>query len=405
MSPYRVLAGLAILYYFILYGVHLLLLLVGYRAARRWRYAGYIEEAHRLSRSTLVPPVTVAVDIGATGDDAVRWVDHVLSHRFPEMEVLVLCRDPEDARADLLIKAYYLRRVDRIYRKALESPSPEKVYQSDDRRLTLAVAGGARDGELLNLALNLARYPLFGVADRCPFLAEDALLRMVRPFMKAEVCAPLVMGVEIPLEMDRDDLLPPRRITRFSLMESLRVQMGYMAGAPFLGGPAVACGAFALYRKEDLISAGGFLPSASCLEAEMDMALRLHRMMREGGRRYRFVFLPQLVARRSFPRSWREHVRENRERRRGIEVAFSSHADMFCRRRYGWLGMLHLPAFWLFVNLAPVFGMASILLILLFLVLGAVGGPLWRSFSRRSRSCPPWWGWARWPPRAGSWGS
>ncbi|MBC7229782.1 MAG: glycosyltransferase family 2 protein [Actinobacteria bacterium] len=380
MSLYNVLAYLAIAYYLLLYSLHLQLLLMGYRAARRWRFTGYIEEAHRLSRSALVPPVSIAVDIDATGDDPVRWVDHVLAHRFPRLEVLVLCRDLEDSRADLLVRTYYLRRVDRVYRKALDAPSPERVYQSDDRRLTLATAGGARTGELLNLALNLARYPLFGVADRSSYLAEDALLRMVRPFMEAEACAPAVMGVEIPLEMEGDHLLPPRRITRFSLMESLRWQLGYLAGSPYLGGPAVASGAFVLYRKEDLVSAGGFLPDSRVPEAEMDMTLRLHRLMRESGRHYRFAFLPQLVARRCFPRTWGEHVREVAEMRRGMKRSFASHADMLLRRGYGWLGMVHLPAFWLFVNLAPALGLAAFSLSLLFFVLGLVGWPVFAAF-------------------------
>lgn len=373
MSPYHFLVYLAIAYYIALYSVHFALLLVGYRVALQWKYAGYVEEAHRLSRSALVPPVTIAVDAEASGDDPVHWVDRALSHRFPQSEVLVLCGDHDEPRADLLVKAYYLRRVDRVFKRVLDSPLPDRVYQSDDRRLTLVVAERARRGELLNLALNIARYPLFGVADRGSFLAEDALLRMVRPFMGAEASAPAVMGVEIPLEMEGDDLLPPRRITRFSLMESLRFQLGYLLGAPFLCGPAVMHGAFVLYRKEDLVSAGGFAPSPSVQEAQMDMTLRLHRLMREARRRYRFVFLPQLVDRRDFPCTWREHVRDERERWKGMRAAFSRHADMFLRRRYGWLGMAHLPAFWLFVHVAPAAGFASTMLTLLFFFLGLVG--------------------------------
>ncbi len=376
MSPYHLLAYLATAYYVALYSVHLVLLLLGYRAALRWKYTGYIEEAHRLSRSSLVPPVTIAADIDAMGNDVVRWVDRLLSQRFPQLEVLVLCRDPDDPRVGLMVKDYYLRRVDRVFRRVLDSPLPQMVYQSDDRRLTVAVAGGTRAGNLLNLALNLARYPLFGVADRCSLLVEDALLRMVRPLMEAEESVPAVMGVEVPLESEEEGLLPPRRITRFSLMESLRTQLGYMAGAPYLGGPVFACGSFVLYRKEGLFSAGGFLEGPPVLEAEMDMTLRLHRLMLHSGKRYRFVFLPQSVARKSFPRTWREHVQEIRERKRGMRSSLAAHKDMFMRRRYGFLGLAHLPLFWLFVNLAPAIGFASFALSLLFVALGLVGWPV-----------------------------
>ena len=379
MSVYHILAYLAIAYYVLLYSIHMLHLAIGYRATQRWNKMGYLEEAHRLSRSSIVPPLTLVADIASTTPDSAHWVDRTLSQRFPEMEVLVVFRE-YDERVKGLIETYYLRRVDRVYVRALEAPEALEVYQSDDRRLTLVRSDGAAGGDSLNLALNLARYPLFAVADRGPLLEDDSLLCMVRPFMEGEVRAPAVMGVELPLEPQEAGLLPPRRITRFALMESLRIQLGFMVGTPYLGGPAAAHSSLTLYRKSDLQDAKGFKTASSCLEAEMDMTLRLHRLMRERGLTYRFVFLPQVVARRYFPRNLGECMDEFRGRHHGISEALRSHTGMFFKARYGRLGMLQLPGSWLFIKMAPVMGFIAFVLSILLFAFGRVGWPVFAVF-------------------------
>ncbi len=377
MSPWDLLVYLAAAYYFILYSVHLLHLLVGYRAARRWKKMGYIEEAHRLSRSGIVPPLTLVSDINFVGDDPELWVDRVLSQRFPEIEVLIIFRQRGDIRVKKLIDAYFLRRVDRAYRRVLDAPEAVEVYQSDDRRLTLARTHGEAGGASLNLALNLARYPLFAVADRGAWLEDDALLCMMRPFMEGGVDAPAVVGLELPLDSVEEGLLPPRRITRFALMESLRVQLGFVAGAPQLAGPATTYASLTVFHRDDLLQAGGFKAVRSCMEAEMDMTLRLQRLMHEQGRPYRFAFIPRVVARRAFPRTLRECFDEYRERHAGVSLALSSGMDMLFRPRYGRLGMVQMPSFWLFVRMAPLIGFTAFSLSILLFSLGLAG---WQAF-------------------------
>lgn len=374
MSPYYILAYLSIAYYFVFYSVHMLHLVLGYKAALRWKKLGILEETHRLSRSEIVPPVSLVTELDFTGEDAVRWVDRVLAQRFPEMEVLIVHGGGDDDKGiEALVNAYFLRCIDRVYERALEAPEAREVFQSDDRRLTLVMAEEAEGGAYLNLALNLARYPLIAVVGKGVELEEDALLRMVRPLMEGETLTPAVMGVGLPLEMEGEGFLPRRRITRFSLMESLRIQLGYQAGAPFLGGPVTTYSPLLIFRKKDLLKAGGFNPDLAYMGTEMDMILRLHRIMREERRRYRFVFLPQLVSRAPFPLKWRDHFRDARARRRGISAALWAQRGMLFNARYGHLGMLDLPAFWLFVHLAAAAGFIAYAVSILLFALGKIG--------------------------------
>ncbi len=373
MSFYDILVYLAIAYYLGFYSSHMVYLALGYKTAVRWKKLGTLEETHRLSRSIMVPPISLVAELDLSGEEAVRWVDHILSQRFPEMELLVMVSAGNDPMVENLVKTYFLRRVDRVYRRVLETPPPLEVYQSDDRKLTLVLVEALERGMVLNLALNMARYPLVAVAGRGVVLEDDALLSMVRPIMEGEMWAPAVMGVVLPLQMEGGNQFPSRRITRFSLMESLRLQLGYQAGVPYLGGPVATYSPLLLFHKKDLLMAGGFDPDLPLMGAEMDMLLRLHKLMREERRPYRFVFLPQLLSRHPFPRRWINHFRDTRARRKGLSAALWAERGMLFRARYGRLGMFNLPIFWLFIHLAAVLGFIAYAVSIVLLVLGKIG--------------------------------
>jgi hypothetical protein len=387
MSIYHILVYMAIAYYVGFYTVHTVFLALGYRQALRWKKLGVLEETQRLSTSELVPPVSLVAELDTSGEEAVQWVDDVLSQRFPEMEVMVIYSGTDQDIVDNLVRTYFLRRVDRVYKRVLDAPHPREVYQSDDRRLVMVLADEQKRGSSLNMALNLARYPLVAVAGNGVNLEEDALLRMARPFMMGELRTPAVMGVALPLEMEEASL-PPRRITRFSLMESLRIQLAYQAGAPSLGGPVATYSPLLVFRKIDLLQAGGFGKGLSNIEAETDIILRLHRLLRERRRAYHFAFLPQLVSRYPFARTWMDHFREYRERRRGIAAALWSERDMIFKARYGLLGILYIPVFWLFIQLMAVMEILAYAIAITFFALGEIGWAIFGVFLASSLLYP-----------------
>lgn len=371
MDVYHILVWVAVGYYVLVYATHLVHLVVGRTEVLKWKIMGYSEEAHRLSRGMKVPPLTLIADMRRVGGDHVVWVDRLLSQRFPRLELILLYPDwGEDALK--VVEAFYLRQLDFVFPRLLPAPSPLGVFQSEDRRLVLVRAPQEEEGALLNMAVNLSRYPLLGLVNGEVRLEADALLRLVKPFMEGEAVV-AAAGMEWPVEDAEGDGLPAKTVTRFSFAESLRTQLGYLAGTGFLGGPGILFGSLVIYPRRALVEAGGFEPRSSLPEAEADMTMRLHRLMRRTGRRYRVAFLPQVVLRRAFPRSWREHVREYREGRKAVGSALWASRDMLFRPSYGSLGLVQLPAFWLNIRLAPLIGLCAHAVCLASIAAGKVG--------------------------------
>jgi hypothetical protein len=84
----------------------------------------------------------------------------------------------------------------------------------------------------------------------------------------------------------------------------------------------------------------------------------------------------------------RECFNEFRERQRGISTALWSETGMLFRARYGRLGVVQLPSFWLFVKMAPVLGFAAFALSILFFASGRVGWPVFAAFLTASMLYP-----------------
>jgi len=386
VDVYHVLAWAAVGYYLLIYTAHLLHLVMGRAEVLKWKIMGYSEEAHRLSRGMKVPPLTLVADMRKVTGDHVTWADRLLSQRFPRLELILLYPRWEE-EALKVVEAFYLRQLDFVYRRQIEAPPPLAVFRSEDRRLVLVRAPQAGEGDLLNMALNLSRYPLLGVVSGGVRLEADALLRLVKPFMEGEEVT-AAAGMEWPLEDEDGWGIPSGRMTRFAFMESLRTQLGYLAGTGFLGGPCILFGSLVIYRRRDLLDAGGFRPLDSIPEVEADATLRLHRLMRERRRSYRVVFLPRVVLRRAFPRTWREYLREYRQGMEAVGAALRNSRDILFRPLYGSLGMLQLPVFWLNVRLAPFIGFCAHLACLACFAAGKVGWPPLAAFLGASTLLP-----------------
>jgi cellulose synthase/poly-beta-1,6-N-acetylglucosamine synthase-like glycosyltransferase len=349
------------------------------RAASRWKQFGYEEETHRLARSELVPPVSLIADLEGLAMEPVEWLDVILSQRFPDYEVIVLYGEEQREEAERVADAFFLRGVDRVYRRVLGPPPPRGVLQSGDRRIVLVERKGPRGGASLNLAVDLCRFPLVAVLDGTVLLEDDALLCLTRPFMENRECA-AAMGLELPVEMETHDRLPRRQVTRFSLMESLRIQLGYLAGAPYLGGPVTAYASMMLFRRDFLVELGGFDPDLPPPAAQMDVFLRGHMSARSGKAGFRPAFVIRPVARRDFPLTWGEHFAQARRFHLGVSMALRRSRNALFRRQYGRFGLMMLPFFRWFVHMAGILGFLFHLAVIVPFLLGRLSWPFLVAF-------------------------
>ncbi|HEV7896394.1 MAG TPA: glycosyltransferase family 2 protein [Planosporangium sp.] len=126
-----------------------------------------------------------------------------------------------------------------------------------------------------------------------------------------------------------------------------------------------------------LVEVGGL--DHNTIGEDAELVVRLHRHLRRHKRDYRIVFVAEPVSWSEAPSSLRVLARQRRRWHRGVAEILARHARAVGNPRYGRIGLVALPYFLVFELLAPLVGLAGLVLVPLGLAVGAVdAGFAWR---------------------------
>jgi len=231
--------------------------------------------------------------------------------------------------------------------------------------------GGKSDA--LNAGLNLSRYPLVCSIDADSIIEDNALLRVVKPFMEhpEETVAVggivrIANGCEVRDGRVVQIALPDRPLAIFQVVEYLRAfltgRVGWSAARALL----IISGAFGIYRKQDVLDIGGFANDSET--EDLELVIRLHEHLLRNKRKYRVAFVPDPVCWTEVPESVRMLRRQRKRWHRGLVRSLWRHKRMILNPRYGNVGMIATPYFVLFELLGPfieIVGYAAVVLSLL----------------------------------------
>lgn len=238
--------------------------------------------------------------------------------------------------------------------------------------------GGKADS--LNAGINYARFPLVCAIDADPLLDTGALSRLVWEFQSDEDTVAVGGIVRVVNGSTFTDgrltqvRTPKSLIENLQIIEYLRAFLGGRVGWSSLGALLIISGAFGLFRKQALIEAGGY--DANTVGEDAEIVLRLHRTFADRGQRCRVTFFPDPICWTEAPNKWRVLTRQRDRWQRGLAELLWKHKDMFMRPKYGRIGYLTLPYFWLFELLAPIVEVGGFFVIVLGLIFGFIHWPI-----------------------------
>jgi len=161
-------------------------------------------------------------------------------------------------------------------------------------------------------------------------------------------------------------------------VEYLRAFLFGRLGWSTLHSLLIISGAFGVFRKDVVITVGGFLQGS--LGEDMELVVRMHRYLREQGQEYEMHFLPDPVCWTEVPESPKILGRQRNRWQRGLIDALRIHRRMMLNPRYGTIGMVAFPYFVLFEMLAPVVELSGYIIIPLSFAFGIVNFPFFALF-------------------------
>lgn len=335
------------------------------------------ESRHLLLSSTLSPTISIlapAYNEEATIETSLRAL---LALQYPNLEVIVVSDGSKDRTVEVLVDSFDLVPVKTIYEQRVKTKHVRSLYRSSTYPSLVVVDkdnGGKADA--LNVGLSFARGELVCAMDADTLIEADGLQRMVRPFLYAtDVVATggtirVVNGSEVKFGRVVRTAVPTNMLAGIQVVEYLRAFLFGRLGWNRLGGNIIISGAFGLFQREAVLSAGGYLHDT--VGEDMELVLRLKRLSYERGGAGRIAFVPDPVAWTEVPESTKVLGRQRDRWHRGLADVLWRHRGMLFNPRYGVTGLFVLPYYAFVELLAPVIEAVGLVALVFGLLLGVV---------------------------------
>ena len=289
-----------LVYFLVLNTSYLVLFLLSLRGVFRFTRRTFFSDYRQIMQSEMTWPISVIVAAHNEEKTIVETVRSLMMVNYSEFEIIVVNDGSTDATLKKLIEAFDLSRLDKVYKREVDTRRVRGMYGSLDHNITVIdkVQGGKPDA--LNAGINVSRYPLFCSIDADSVIEDNALLRVVKPFMEhpdetiaAGGIVRIVNGCQVREGRVVQIELPDKPLPVFQVIEYLRAFLSGRVGWSALKSLLIISGAFGVYRKKEVIEVGGY--SLDTDTEDLDLVVRLHRHMREHKRKYRVVFVPDPV--------------------------------------------------------------------------------------------------------------
>ena len=314
------------------------------------------------------PPISVVVPAYNEELTIVASVRSILQLRYADFEVVVVNDGSRDGTLAVLTEAFALEVFPQAYHARLEARPVRGVYRSATNPNLVVIDkenGGKADG--INAGINASRYPLFCCIDADSILERDSLLRVVQPFIedsRTVACGGtvrLVNGGEVRQGRLLRVGMPSSWLARFQIVEYLRGFLFGRMGWSRPNGLLIISGAFGLMHKDSVIECGGYRHET--IGEDMELIVRMHRMLRRRGRPYRISYVPEPVCWTEAPEDWRT-LRNQRVRwQRGLCESLWLNRGMLFAWPPNTAGWVAFPYFLLFEWAAPLVEFAGYLLL------------------------------------------
>ncbi|HET7476971.1 MAG TPA: glycosyltransferase family 2 protein [Dermatophilaceae bacterium] len=369
-----------VLYFLLVNTTYLVLVVAGGSA-----FAHYLRRVGHAGRdetvgSQFAPGVSILVPAYNEQAGIVASVQALLSLRYPRHEIVVVDDGSTDATFERLRAALDLVPLDREL--PMDVPVRARIVdvwvpRDGLTRLIAVRKENSGKAESLNVGINAATEPLVGMFDADSILDPDALLTVTKPFADDPVRTVASGGViraangcSVTAGRITEVRTPRAWLPRIQVVEYLRAFLLGRAGWSRIRALILISGAFGVFRRDVLVEVQGM--RSDSIGEDFELVMRIHQHMQRARRSYRVDFASEPVAWTEVPSTLRVLGRQRRRWHRGLWEVLWGYRNMLLNPRYGRIGLIALPYFWLFELLSPVIELCGLFLVLLGLLLGGV---------------------------------
>jgi len=319
---------------------------------------------NKILSSNISPSISIIAPAYNESLNIIENVRSLLSLHYANYDVIIVNDGSKDDSLEKLIKAYNLVQVDfLINEQILTQPLRKGIYKSTNPAFEKLIVVDKENGgkaDALNMGLNISANKYVACIDVDCLLIEDALLKLIKPFLesidKKVIAAGGVIRIANSCIIEQGKLLdinlPKKMLEKGQILEYLRAfLLGRMAWSR-LNGLLVISGAFGLFDKKIAIGVGGY--DTNTVGEDMEIIVRMRRYMEENKLKYRVAYIPDPLCWTEAPDNYKTFISQRNRWTRGTIETLRKHRKVGFNRKYNSMGILSYPYWFLFERMAPI---------------------------------------------------
>ena len=329
-----------------------------------------------------IPSVTLVAPAFNEGMTIIENVRSLLSIQYPYYELIIVNDGSTDDMLEKLIREFHLEARDATFiTQPIPTASVKYVYKSRDMKyahLTVIDKNNGGRADAINAGVNFADTELVLCTDADCIIEQDALLKMVRPYLEENDKEIIACGGGIGIANDsvvkngilKELRLPRKFVPMVQVVEYMRAfLLGRMAWSE-INGLMLVSGAFGMYPRKRMIEVGGF--DANTVGEDLELCIRLRRHMEQLKKPYKVVYLPETLCWTEAPPDYSIFIKQRDRWARGLWETLRKHKKLFLNPRYRNMGLFFYPYWLLFEFGAPIIEFLGLICIIIFSILGLI---------------------------------
>ncbi|MBW5447299.1 glycosyltransferase [Cohnella sp. CFH 77786] len=312
------------------------------------------------------PPLSIIVPVYNEEIGAVYSIRSLLGINYSQYEVIVVNDGSKDNSLETIIKEFDMFEMQEkiVWTGLKKGTKPvRKVYGSRlHSNLFLLDKENGGKADALNAGILMSKYPYFVSIDGDTILDTNAIMKVMKPIIEAKPGEEIIasggsVGIANGNRIDRGYLnsgkvsLVRHPLVVMQVIEYIRAfLMGRMSLSRY-NILLIVSGAFSVFRKDWVIKAGGY--DTETVGEDMELVVRLHRLIRENKSKARIAFLPDPVCWTEAPESLSVLYNQRKRWHKGLFQSLYRHKKMMLNPKYGAIGMLAFPYFFFIEFLGP----------------------------------------------------
>lgn len=335
----------------------------------------YYSDYKKYTTSTNMIPISLLVPAYNEENTIVENINSLLALNYPSYEIIVINDGSVDRTLKKIIEAYDLREINQPVRYLIKTKKIRRIYKNIDiPKLILVDKENGGKADALNVGINISKYPIFTSIDADSMLENDSLIRVIMPFIEDKLTVAvggivrIVNGSKIRDGKIEFIGLPNNRLAMFQIVEYLRA---FLAGR--MGWDAIEClliisGAFGAFRKDVVVEVNGY--SNNTIGEDMELVVKIHEYLRKNRVKYKIKFIPDPICWTQAPETINDLRGQRRRWQIGLMDSLFRHKKLLFNPKYGIIGMVGVPYYWIFEMLGPVLETIGYILIPLSYIFG-----------------------------------